>query len=123
MGLWKRCTEELKACKAVSAAVQLDFAGDRKLSRTQQHSGRCGRICLPLCTASCTGDQRLALLSALVPPADPSPAFSLSVPPKLFKNYLYYYYYFIIMRGEHVCTTYHGPCGQLQVLSFPWDPE
>ena len=65
-----------------------------------------------LCTASCTGDPRLALLSALVPAADLSPAFSLSVPPKLFKNYLYYYYYFIIMRGEHMCTTYHGPCGE-----------
>lgn len=76
----------------------------RKLSRTQQHSGRCDRTCLPLCTASCTGDLRLALLFALVPAADPSPAFSPLVPPKIFKNYLYYYFYFIIMRGEHVCT-------------------
>lgn len=100
VGLWERCTEELKVHKDASAAVQPDCAGDR----TQQHSGRCDRTCLSLCTASCTGDLRLALLFALVPAADPSPAFSPRVPPKIFKNYLYSYFYFIIMRGEHVCT-------------------
>lgn len=105
VGLWERCTEELKAHKAASAAVQPDCAGDT----TQQHSGRCDRTCLPLCTASCTGDLRLALLSALVPAADPSPAFSPRVPPKIFKNYLYSYFYFMCV---HTC-----PCGEQRTAS------